>query len=180
MHGQMYQTVRMAIKPFNCFVLNWLSWAGGVGIVRNVSGRSWFPASCVTAHKIYLQAFEVPSNLVRTLSRQTSLITHVVVHLPGAQEIAAFALWCVAPCANSYKTSADTYTVAVICTIWGIIATCTGLVQTYGQLLALRVLLGVFEAGLLYVHSSVSQPHELTNASSPGMAVYLTFCPSTV
>ncbi|KAH7096867.1 putative MFS transporter [Auriculariales sp. MPI-PUGE-AT-0066] len=48
--------------------------------------------------------------------------------------------------------------VSLICTIWGIVATCTGVVQTYHQLLALRVVLGIFEAGLF-----------------PGMAVYLTF-----
>ncbi|EJD43976.1 putative MFS transporter [Auricularia subglabra TFB-10046 SS5] len=48
--------------------------------------------------------------------------------------------------------------IAAITTAWGIIATCTGLIQTYGQLLALRVILGVVEAGLF-----------------PGMAVYLTF-----
>ncbi|KZV90322.1 putative MFS transporter [Exidia glandulosa HHB12029] len=48
--------------------------------------------------------------------------------------------------------------ISVITTMWGIIATCTGLVQTYNQLIALRVVLGIFEAGLF-----------------PGMAIYLTF-----
>lgn len=48
--------------------------------------------------------------------------------------------------------------VAAITTIWGIIATCTGLVNSYGSLLACRLLLGVVEAGLF-----------------PGLAVYLTF-----
>ncbi|EJD43902.1 MFS general substrate transporter [Auricularia subglabra TFB-10046 SS5] len=48
--------------------------------------------------------------------------------------------------------------IATITTAWGIIATCTGLVTSYGQLIALRIILGIFEAGLF-----------------PGMAVYLTF-----
>ncbi|KAG0638157.1 major facilitator superfamily domain-containing protein [Tuber brumale] len=48
--------------------------------------------------------------------------------------------------------------IAAITTIWGIIATCTGLVNSYGGLLACRLLLGAVEAGLF-----------------PGLAVYLTF-----
>ncbi|PWW72725.1 MFS general substrate transporter [Tuber magnatum] len=48
--------------------------------------------------------------------------------------------------------------IAAITTIWGIIATCTGLVNSYGSLLACRLLLGAVEAGLF-----------------PGLAVYLTF-----
>ncbi|PUU76104.1 major facilitator superfamily domain-containing protein [Tuber borchii] len=48
--------------------------------------------------------------------------------------------------------------IAAITTVWGIIATCTGLVNSYGSLLACRLLLGAVEAGLF-----------------PGLAVYLTF-----
>lgn len=38
--------------------------------------------------------------------------------------------------------------IAGITVIWGVIATLTGITQTYGELLACRILLGVFEAGL--------------------------------
>ncbi|EOO03014.1 putative high-affinity nicotinic acid transporter protein [Phaeoacremonium minimum UCRPA7] len=48
--------------------------------------------------------------------------------------------------------------IAFITTAWGIIATLTGLVQSYGSLIACRLLLGVVEAGLF-----------------PGLNVYLTF-----
>ncbi|CAE6481186.1 unnamed protein product [Rhizoctonia solani] len=47
---------------------------------------------------------------------------------------------------------------AFITFAWGIVATLTGIVQSYGGLIACRLILGVFEAGLF-----------------PGMAVYLTF-----
>jgi MFS family permease len=48
--------------------------------------------------------------------------------------------------------------IAFITTAWGIIATMTGIVQSYGGLIACRLLLGAVEGGLF-----------------PGMAVYLTF-----
>ncbi|KAM0321913.1 hypothetical protein ACHAQA_009810 [Verticillium albo-atrum] len=48
--------------------------------------------------------------------------------------------------------------IAFITCAWGIVATLTGLVNSYGALLACRLLLGVFEAGLF-----------------PGLNVYLTF-----
>ncbi|KAH7361748.1 major facilitator superfamily domain-containing protein [Plectosphaerella cucumerina] len=48
--------------------------------------------------------------------------------------------------------------IAFITVAWGLVATMTGLVNTYGQLLACRLLLGAFEAGLF-----------------PGLNVYLTF-----
>ncbi|KAF3053474.1 hypothetical protein E8E11_009584 [Didymella keratinophila] len=48
--------------------------------------------------------------------------------------------------------------IAFITVSWGIIATLTGVVQTYGGLIACRLLLGAVEGGLF-----------------PGMAVYLTF-----
>lgn len=48
--------------------------------------------------------------------------------------------------------------IAFITTAWGIIATLTGLVDSYGSLIACRVLLGCVEAGLF-----------------PGLNVYLTF-----
>ncbi|KAF1837939.1 MFS general substrate transporter [Decorospora gaudefroyi] len=48
--------------------------------------------------------------------------------------------------------------IAFITTAWGIIATLTGIVQSYGGLIACRLLLGAVEGGLF-----------------PGMAVYLTF-----
>ncbi|KAM0494726.1 hypothetical protein ACHAP9_003645 [Verticillium nonalfalfae] len=48
--------------------------------------------------------------------------------------------------------------IAFITCAWGIIATLTGLVNSYGALLACRLLLGIFEAGLF-----------------PGLNVYLTF-----
>lgn len=48
--------------------------------------------------------------------------------------------------------------IALITFTWGLIATLTGLVNTYGQLLACRLLLGAVEAGLF-----------------PGLTVYLTF-----
>ncbi|KAF1346408.1 high-affinity nicotinic acid transporter-like protein [Lizonia empirigonia] len=48
--------------------------------------------------------------------------------------------------------------IAFITTAWGIIATLTGVVQSYGGLIACRLLLGAVEGGLF-----------------PGMAVYLTF-----
>lgn len=48
--------------------------------------------------------------------------------------------------------------VSFIVIAWGIIATLTGLVQSYGALIACRLLLGVVEAGLF-----------------PGLSVYLTF-----
>ncbi|KAL5121128.1 hypothetical protein ACEQ8H_000979 [Pleosporales sp. CAS-2024a] len=48
--------------------------------------------------------------------------------------------------------------IAFIATAWGIIASLTGIVQSYGGLIACRLLLGAVEGGLF-----------------PGMAVYLTF-----
>lgn len=48
--------------------------------------------------------------------------------------------------------------ISAITTIWGIIATLTGLTQNYASLIACRLLLGAAEAGLF-----------------PGMAIYLTF-----
>jgi MFS family permease len=48
--------------------------------------------------------------------------------------------------------------IALIAFLWGVIATLTGLVNTYGQLVACRLLLGAVEAGLF-----------------PGLTVYLTF-----
>lgn len=48
--------------------------------------------------------------------------------------------------------------IAFIAFGWGIIATCTGFVQSYGALIAVRLILGVVEAGLF-----------------PGLNVYLTF-----
>jgi MFS family permease len=48
--------------------------------------------------------------------------------------------------------------ISLITTLWGIIATLTGLCNTYGQLIACRLLLGTVEAGLF-----------------PGLTVYLTF-----
>lgn len=48
--------------------------------------------------------------------------------------------------------------IAFIVTAWGIIATLTGLVESYGALIACRLLLGVVEAGLF-----------------PGLSIYLTF-----
>ncbi|CRK19798.1 hypothetical protein BN1723_017810, partial [Verticillium longisporum] len=48
--------------------------------------------------------------------------------------------------------------IAFITCAWGIVATLTGLVNSYGALLACRLLLGIFEAGLF-----------------PGLNVYLTF-----
>ncbi|CAE6452354.1 unnamed protein product [Rhizoctonia solani] len=50
------------------------------------------------------------------------------------------------------------FTVAFITFAWGVVATLTGIVQSYGGLIACRLILGLFEAGLF-----------------PGMAVYLTF-----
>ncbi|KAI1122329.1 major facilitator superfamily domain-containing protein [Nemania abortiva] len=47
---------------------------------------------------------------------------------------------------------------AFIVTVWGVIALATGFVRNFGSLVALRLLLGVFEAGLF-----------------PGLNVYLTF-----
>ena len=48
--------------------------------------------------------------------------------------------------------------IAFITTSWGIIATLTGVVQSYGGLIACRLLLGLVEGGLF-----------------PGAAIYLTF-----
>lgn len=48
--------------------------------------------------------------------------------------------------------------IAFIAFSWGVIATATGLVESYGSLIACRLLLGVVEAGLF-----------------PGLTVYLTF-----
>ena len=48
--------------------------------------------------------------------------------------------------------------IAIIALGWGIVATMTGLASSYGSLIACRLLLGVFEAGLF-----------------PGLNVYLTF-----
>ncbi|RVD80425.1 uncharacterized protein DFL_008322 [Arthrobotrys flagrans] len=48
--------------------------------------------------------------------------------------------------------------IAFITTAWGLVATFTGLTQSYGGLIACRLLLGLFEAGLF-----------------PGLTVYLTF-----
>ncbi|CAE6408765.1 unnamed protein product, partial [Rhizoctonia solani] len=47
---------------------------------------------------------------------------------------------------------------AFITFAWGVVATLTGIVQSYGGLIACRLILGLFEAGLF-----------------PGMAIYLTF-----
>ncbi|KAI9766193.1 MAG: hypothetical protein M1835_007233 [Candelina submexicana] len=48
--------------------------------------------------------------------------------------------------------------ISAIATLWGIIATLTGVTNNFGQLVACRILLGLVEGGLF-----------------PGMAVYLTF-----
>jgi MFS family permease len=48
--------------------------------------------------------------------------------------------------------------IALITTLWGIIATLTGLVNNFGQLVACRLLLGAVEVGLF-----------------PGLTIYLTF-----
>ncbi|KAA6411638.1 MAG: MFS general substrate transporter [Lasallia pustulata] len=48
--------------------------------------------------------------------------------------------------------------ISIITTLWGIIATLTGVTHTYGELIACRILLGLVEGGLF-----------------PGMVVYLTF-----
>lgn len=48
--------------------------------------------------------------------------------------------------------------IALITTLWGVIATLTGLVNNFGQLVACRLLLGTVEAGLF-----------------PGLTIYLTF-----
>lgn len=48
--------------------------------------------------------------------------------------------------------------IGFITTTWGVIATCSGLVQSFGALVACRLLLGAVESGLY-----------------PGMSVYLTF-----
>lgn len=48
--------------------------------------------------------------------------------------------------------------ISIITTLWGIIATLTGITHNYGELIACRILLGLVEGGLF-----------------PGMAVYLTF-----
>ncbi|KAF3920262.1 hypothetical protein AA313_de0208292 [Arthrobotrys entomopaga] len=48
--------------------------------------------------------------------------------------------------------------IAFITASWGLVATCTGLTQSYRELIACRLLLGFFEAGLF-----------------PGLTVYLTF-----
>ena len=54
------------------------------------------------------------------------------------------------------KVKPDRY-IAFICVAWGIIATLTGIVQSYGGLIAVRLLLGAVEAGLF-----------------PGLVTYLT------
>ncbi|KAF9507166.1 hypothetical protein BS47DRAFT_1304370 [Hydnum rufescens UP504] len=55
------------------------------------------------------------------------------------------------------KFTASRY-IASLAVLWSIVASLTGLVKTYHQLLVCRILLGIFEAGLF-----------------PGLAVYLTF-----
>ncbi|KAF9507165.1 hypothetical protein BS47DRAFT_345145 [Hydnum rufescens UP504] len=55
------------------------------------------------------------------------------------------------------KFTASRY-IASLAVLWSIVASLTGLVQTYHQLIVCRILLGIFEAGLF-----------------PGLAVYLTF-----
>ena len=49
------------------------------------------------------------------------------------------------------------YWLSFIMFMWGIVATCSGLCNTFGQMVACRLLLGAFEAGLF-----------------PGMTIYLT------
>lgn len=48
--------------------------------------------------------------------------------------------------------------ISIITTLWGIIATLTGITHTFGELIACRILLGLVEGGLF-----------------PGLTVYLTF-----
>jgi len=45
------------------------------------------------------------------------------------------------------KFKPDRY-IAFIAISWGVVATCTGLVHSYGSLIAARLILGVVEAGL--------------------------------
>jgi MFS family permease len=54
------------------------------------------------------------------------------------------------------KFRPDRY-IAFITTAWGIVATLTGVVQNYGGLVAVRLIMGVIEAGLF-----------------PGLVIYLT------
>ena len=66
--------------------------------------------------------------------------------------------------------------IAFITTAWGLIATLSGLTQSYAGLLACRVLLGLFEAGLfpgcvvssLFPIAAIIQcPHSMTYSSFP-------------
>jgi MFS family permease len=52
--------------------------------------------------------------------------------------------------------------IAFITTAWGIIASLTGIVQSYGGLIACRLLLGAVEGGL--VSASLSSQKHLTNS----------------
>ncbi|KAH8196175.1 hypothetical protein TruAng_009650 [Truncatella angustata] len=58
----------------------------------------------------------------------------------------------------------------IITTAWGIIMTCTGVVQNYGSLMATRVLLGIFEAGFfpaaIYLCSYWYMPKDLATRIS--------------
>lgn len=65
---------------------------------------------------------------------------------------------------------------AFITVAWGLIATLTGLVQSYGGLLACRVLLGLFEAGVCHSKTFVYQFVRSLYGTGlfPGCAVFLT------
>ncbi|UZP39042.1 hypothetical protein NXS19_006858 [Fusarium pseudograminearum] len=58
----------------------------------------------------------------------------------------------------------------ILCICWGIVMTCTGLVQNFGGLMATRVLLGIFEAGFfpgaIYLCSYWYMPKDLSTRIS--------------
>ncbi|CAE6490904.1 unnamed protein product [Rhizoctonia solani] len=82
--------------------------------------------------------FEVPSNLASHQKTQTLAIRQVPGQPPRLQ--------------------LTLVSVAFITFAWGVVATLTGIVRSYGGLIACRLILGLFEAGLF-----------------PGMTIYLTF-----
>ncbi|KAK6333795.1 hypothetical protein TWF730_003978 [Orbilia blumenaviensis] len=94
-----------------------------------------------------LYGLEEDLGIVGTLKYQTAVsllfVTYLLFEIPSNLAIKKFrpSRW-----------------IAFITVAWGLVATFTGLTQSYGGLIACRLLLGLFEAGLF-----------------PGLTVYLTF-----
>ncbi|CAI5755711.1 unnamed protein product [Candida verbasci] len=59
--------------------------------------------------------------------------------------------------------------ITVVMTIWGVLSTCTGAVQSYGGLLAIRILLGVVESKTLASRNSILYAGSLISSAFSGL-----------